>query len=313
MDVLSAVSSIAGLIALTGQILDGIVKLQGIFSSFKDAPRTISRFLSAPKSLLSTVQDLKDIVHKLESASTLIAKSILQSLQVQSEDCSHDVCQWAKVAANATSTKGSIDTVYKRFLIVLKKESFDGIFKEIASHKDNISIKLSVIGRHLNIQHTSHLKAIESKVGEAHSTSTTNHQITADALQRLETQLSGVKGSPCPSLKSLADQMSDIQSLLRSQSSVGCVRSGGLFSGNTPGRPSATSNASSIGSKRISQYAQSLNLPVRRTSALSLGHIDTRIMPRLAKYQDPSSPIAEHPGIPTVSVQSGYKSTQGNY
>ncbi len=69
---------------------------------------------------------------------------------------------------------------------------------------------LTYDSRHLNIQHNTHLRSIESKITEVHSASSTNHQITADALQRLESQLAGgdSNGSPCPSLRTLADQCS---------------------------------------------------------------------------------------------------------
>lgn len=325
MEVVAAISSIAGIVALTGQILSGIVTLQGVFDAFSQASRTITKFVSALKSLLDSVQDVKDLVLKLERANTLIAKSILLSLQIQLEDCLKDVDQWVKVAGSSQPKSGkpsSFDTVLKKFLVALKKDSFDGIFKEIADHKDNISIKLSVIGRHLNIQHTSHLRSIESKIVETHSITKASHQITADALQRLESQLSGTDGSPCPSLRSLADQMSDIQSLLRSQSSVGSApsvsarsmlesrKASAIYPGHaSPGRPSVTSNASSVGSRRTSQFGKTSHLPVRRKSSLGLAQIDSQIMPRVSRtFQDPSSPIPEYPGIPTLSITSGHTS-----
>jgi hypothetical protein len=151
MEVVAAVSGIAGIVSLAGQILGGIVTLQGIFDSFSQASRTITKFISALKSLVDCVQEVKDLVLKLERASTYIAKSILSSLQIQLEDCSRDVCQWVKVASSSRPKSGkaesSFDSILKKFLIALKKDSFDGIFREIAGHKDNISIKLSVIGR----------------------------------------------------------------------------------------------------------------------------------------------------------------------
>jgi hypothetical protein len=120
--------------------------------------------------------------------------------------------------------------------------------------------------------------------------------------------------------------MSDIQSLLRSQSSIGSAPSvsarsllgsrkgSAIFSGHaSPARPSATSNASSVGSRRTSQLGKSSHLPVRRKSSLGLRQIDTQIMPRTSRnFQDPSSPIAEHPGIPTLSINSDYTSVQGS-
>lgn len=149
MEVVAAVSSIAGIVALAGQVLSGIVALQGVFDTYIQASRTIEKFVSALKSLLDTIQEVKDLVQKLERASTFIAKSILLSLQTQLEDCSQDVLQWAQVArANRVGRTGSsFDTVFKKFLVALKKDSIDTIFKEIAAHQDSISIKLSVIGR----------------------------------------------------------------------------------------------------------------------------------------------------------------------
>jgi len=149
MEVVGVVSGIAGIVSLAGQILSGIVKLQGIFDTYIEASRTIAKFTSALKSLLDTVQEVKDLIQKLEHASTFIAKSILSSLQTQLEACSRDVLQWAKVAnANRVGKAGStFDTVFKKFLVALKKDSIDTIFKEVGAHQDGIAIKLSVIGR----------------------------------------------------------------------------------------------------------------------------------------------------------------------
>ena len=148
MEAVAAVSSIAGIISLAGQALSGIVKLRGFFNEYASASKSIDRFLRNLNSLLQTLEDVKEIAVKLENVEGFNAKSVLASLEIQLEDCARDVYDWVKVGSehHPQSVKGS-KAVFKRFLVAANKDSLTDIFRDIACHKDNIILKLSVIGR----------------------------------------------------------------------------------------------------------------------------------------------------------------------
>lgn len=150
MEAVAAASSIAGIVSLAGQALDGIIKLRGFFKDCASSSKTIDRFLRDLNSLIQTLEDVKSIIASLESVAlkSFDCKSILSSLQIQLEDCSKDVYDWVRIASEqhprlATGSKAT----FKKFLVAANKDSIEGIFKEIASHKENITLKLSIIGR----------------------------------------------------------------------------------------------------------------------------------------------------------------------
>lgn len=156
MEAVAAASSIAGIVSLAGQALSGIVKLRGFFQDCASASKTIDRFLRDLNSLIQTLEDVKEIVSKLEKtvAVTFDTKTILSSLQIQLEDCAKDVYEWVKVAGaqhpEFASARGG-KARFKKFLVAVNKESLTDIFKEICSHKENITLKLSVIGRYIGL------------------------------------------------------------------------------------------------------------------------------------------------------------------
>ena len=148
MEAVAAVSSVAGIVSLAGQALDGILKLRGFFKEYGSASKSIDRFLRDLNSLIQTLEDVKDVVLKLENVSTFGAKSVLSSLQIQLEDCSKDVYDWVRVGGEhrPQSVSGS-KAMFKKFLVAVNKECIADIFKDIESHKHNIGLKLSLIGR----------------------------------------------------------------------------------------------------------------------------------------------------------------------
>ena len=153
MEAVAAASSVAGIVAIAGQALEGIIKLRGLFKDCASSSKAIDRFLRDLNSLIQTLEDMRWIVTAIEGAilGCLDCKPILSSLQIQLEDCSKDVYDWLRMASeqHPKFASGSKAT-FKRFLVAANKESIEGILKEIESHKGNIRLKLSIIGRYLN-------------------------------------------------------------------------------------------------------------------------------------------------------------------
>ena len=91
---------------------------------------------------------MRVVVGKLENAPNFDSQSILSSLEIQLEDCSKDVYNWVRIASEqhpkfAVGTKAT----FKKFLVATNKDNITDIFKEVAAHQDNITLKLSIIGR----------------------------------------------------------------------------------------------------------------------------------------------------------------------
>ena len=151
MEAVAAASSIAGLVSLVGQALDGIMKLRAFFKSCTIASKTVDRFLRDLNSLIQTLEEVKNIVARLENvpASTFDNEAMISSLQYQLEGCSKDIYDWVQIASEQHSkfSNGS-KAVFKRFMVAVNKESYADILREIGSHRDGLMLKLSLIGRY---------------------------------------------------------------------------------------------------------------------------------------------------------------------
>jgi hypothetical protein len=150
MEVLGAIASVAGILGFTGQALDGSLKLRVFFAECAKASRSIARFLNELNSLIQTLEDVKDILRSLEKdvAKDDLAGSILVSLQIQLDDCSKEVYDWVnKASALHPETSSGTKQSFKKFLVAVKKPDRDEICGVISKHRQNITTKLSVIGR----------------------------------------------------------------------------------------------------------------------------------------------------------------------
>ena len=151
MDVLSAASSVTGILSIVGQSIDGIIKLINFFSDVTTACRTIECFLRDIKSLLLALNDVEGLLSQISmSALSGNCTTNVTSLQIELEDCHRDVCQWLKVASNLRpSSSVGAKAWFKKFWISVKQNSVKDIRSEIGRHKQAIQLNLAVIGRYL--------------------------------------------------------------------------------------------------------------------------------------------------------------------
>jgi hypothetical protein len=99
--------------------------------------------------LIQTLEDVKEIAVKLDNVSGFDAKSMLASLEIQLEDCAKDIYHWVRIGGeNRPESVKGCKAVFKKILVASSKDSMVDIFRAIASHKDNISLKLSAIGKY---------------------------------------------------------------------------------------------------------------------------------------------------------------------
>jgi hypothetical protein len=94
MEVVAAVSSVAGIASLAGQSLNGLTKLYEFFQGCQNASKTISRFLFELTSLEKAIREVEDLVSKIGNSLQKPEESILISLRFHLEDCATDLASW---------------------------------------------------------------------------------------------------------------------------------------------------------------------------------------------------------------------------
>jgi archaellum component FlaC len=87
MEVVAAVSSVAGIASLVGQSLSGLSKLYDFFQGCQNASKTISRFLSELTRLEKAIREVEDLISKIGESLEKPEESILTSLTFHLEDC----------------------------------------------------------------------------------------------------------------------------------------------------------------------------------------------------------------------------------
>lgn len=149
MEGLAAASSVAGVLSLAGQTIDGIVKLHCFFKDVSSASRTISRFLQGINHLIKLIEDVKTLLQSVaESATQLGGDFKIAALEIQLEDCSRDVYRWLQLARNyhpgfSTGTKAG----FKKFWVAVNTGEVRGISEDIKEHRNGIIASLTVLGR----------------------------------------------------------------------------------------------------------------------------------------------------------------------
>ena len=147
MDVVSAAPSVAGILSIIGQNIDGIIKLINFFSNVTTASRTIVIFLRDIKSLLLALNDVEDLFSHI-SLSVLSRKCAtnVASLQVELEDCYRDVCQWFKAASSLRpSASTNAKAWFKKLWISVRQDSVKDIRSEIGRHRQAILLNLALL------------------------------------------------------------------------------------------------------------------------------------------------------------------------
>ena len=71
MEALAAGASIAGLLGLAGQCITGAQKLQRLYRHVASASKTAAAFLKDINSLLKTLDDVQELLKKIELKSAL--------------------------------------------------------------------------------------------------------------------------------------------------------------------------------------------------------------------------------------------------
>jgi hypothetical protein len=115
--------------------------------------KAIDNFLKELNGLIRCLEDVKEVAARPGGEEEgLVADSVLASLQIQLEDCEKDVHAWIRKAADVHPdfAAGRTKSGFKKFMLAVNKNNNDEIYRQIASHRENIVMKPSVTGRYVD-------------------------------------------------------------------------------------------------------------------------------------------------------------------
>jgi hypothetical protein len=148
MEVVAAVSTVAGIASLVGQSLIGLSSLYNFFKDCRDASKTAEQFLQVLTSLEGTIKDVQTLLNSIKDISDTSTESNLALLAIHVEDCQKDIEEWLKEARSCHPGNGpGTKSVFKKFLAAVEKQSIKDIFRKMTAHKESISLSLSTTGR----------------------------------------------------------------------------------------------------------------------------------------------------------------------
>jgi hypothetical protein len=149
MEVVAAVSSVAGIASLIAQSLHGLNHLYNLFKDCRDASKTAERFLNKVIKLKGTLEEVNQLVDRIRNVCSGPASSTLASLIIHLEDCGKDVARWLIAAQqNSISGHSTAKNAFKKFLLGIKIKSIKDVFHEISRHRDSLALSLSATGRY---------------------------------------------------------------------------------------------------------------------------------------------------------------------
>ena len=145
MEAVAAVASIAGIITLAAQAIDGLQRLRSFFTEISTASKTISRLLSDINSLIGVLHNIDNVLNHVETGRK---NQNFAALDIKLEDCTKDVKVWLETAKELRpgGEKGGKAWV-RRARFAAKAEVVGRIREEIGRHRQALCLSLSVFGR----------------------------------------------------------------------------------------------------------------------------------------------------------------------
>ena len=148
MEAVAAAASIAGIITVVGQSIDGLIKFSDFFSDISSASKTISRLL---KDINSLIQILEEISNVLERAQARKQRQNFASLDIKLGDCAKDVQIWLATARLLRPGSDSGGKAWlRKFRLAVNNTAIQTIRDEIGRHNQTLSLSLAVFGRYTN-------------------------------------------------------------------------------------------------------------------------------------------------------------------
>jgi hypothetical protein len=97
--------------------------------------------LIAVKSLERTIRDVESLLESIKCIPEAPAESNV-------EDCKKDIEIWIREARSSQPGIGlGAASVFRKFLVAVRKQSIEDVFREMAAYKESISLSLIATGR----------------------------------------------------------------------------------------------------------------------------------------------------------------------
>lgn len=145
MEAVAAVASIAGIITVVAQSIDGLIKFSDFLTDLSAASKTINRLLSDIESLIQVLRNIGDV---LEQAEARRPDQNFASLDVKLEDCAKDVHIWLATARVLDpASNGGGKAWLKKVRLAVNNTAIKTIREEIGRHKQTLCLSLAVFGR----------------------------------------------------------------------------------------------------------------------------------------------------------------------
>ena len=207
MEAVAAAASIAGIITVVGQSIDGLIKFTDFFSDISSASKTISRLLDDINSLIRVLEDIGNVLERARARRRYQIN--LACLDIKLEDCAKDVQIWLATARllRPGGSDGGGKAWLRKFRLAVKNTAIQTIREEIGKHKQTLSLSLAVFGRYvgcffstgsypslgiyckfrtIDIDTSDQVHQIGGQFNEALSTSLSVHGAYEEALKRIE-------------------------------------------------------------------------------------------------------------------------------
>ena len=151
MEAVAAAASIAGIITVVGQSIDGLIRFSDFFSDIASASKIITRLLNDINSLIRVLEDIRNV---LEQAQARRSGREIASLDIKLEDCAKDVQIWlatARLLRPGSSDSGG-KAWLRKFRVAVNSTAIQTIREEIGRHKQTLCLSLAVFGRYIKYQ-----------------------------------------------------------------------------------------------------------------------------------------------------------------
>lgn len=145
MEVVAAISSIAGLLTLLGESIGGTRKLLDFVFDISSASSTVQNFISDINSFLQNLQAVYELVEKLPEDFT---SSQIATLHGQLTTYNKDIGLWLNTAkALRPASEVGAKAWFKKFWIAASIKPLGDVRDELDRHNQAVSLSLALLGR----------------------------------------------------------------------------------------------------------------------------------------------------------------------
>ena len=145
MEVIAAVSSVAGLLSLLGECIGATRKLLDFCSDISSASLTVTNFIFDINLLLENLHSVNELVKKLPED---LQDFSIAPLQKQLIKYSKDACLWVSTArALRPASDIGAKAWFQKFWIAASIKPIGDMRDQLDRHNQTISLNLALLGR----------------------------------------------------------------------------------------------------------------------------------------------------------------------